>query len=458
MFVFFRLHVMLYLLIIFILYGVGFQVFFVLWGACQVFFMQFGFSMLEIGCVQPSCTINVLMKNIFDVTVSVVTWGFVGDAMAFGGSADSLGIVPNFEHYFIQKGTYAFWLSRWAFVSTAATIVSGAVAERIKFKAYVGYTISMTLVTYPILAHWAWSAQGVFSPFKEDPLFGCGVLDFGGAGVVHMTGGISALIAVIIMGPRASVTFDKDGKMKAPPGQSDVFKTLGTLTLWFGWFGFNGTSMGAIVGHADTAARAMVMTTIASGTGGITSGVLFMFMNGNSQLNINPALNGTLAGLVGITSNAATVETEAAFLIGITSAFAYTAGVKFLEKFKIDDVVEAVPVHLFGGIWSMISAGLFTSATLHKEVFGGKRTYKCAGLFYGGSGSQLGANMLFMVIQTVWIVATIGVFFYVLNKNGALRVSSFTEKVSLSLSLSIHALYLSMLSNSPAIFMCDFLS
>eukprot|EP00615_Pteridomonas_danica_P006706 CAMPEP_0114351812 /NCGR_PEP_ID=MMETSP0101-20121206/17476_1 /TAXON_ID=38822 ORGANISM="Pteridomonas danica, Strain PT" /NCGR_SAMPLE_ID=MMETSP0101 /ASSEMBLY_ACC=CAM_ASM_000211 /LENGTH=434 /DNA_ID=CAMNT_0001491899 /DNA_START=233 /DNA_END=1537 /DNA_ORIENTATION=+ len=356
--------------------------------------------------------------------------------MAFGGSADSLGIVPNFEHYFIKKGTYAFWLFRWAFVSTAATIVSGAVAERIKFKAYVGYAILMGIFTYPILAHWAWSDQGVFSRTKDDPLFGCGVLDFGGAGVVHMTGGISALIAVVIMGPRASVSYEK-GLMKAPPGQSDVFKTLGTLTLWFGWFGFNGTSLGAIVGSADTAARAMVMTTIASGTGGITSGIIWMKMNGNSQININPALNGTLAGLVGITANAATVETEGAFLIGITAAIAYTLGVGFLDKFVIDDVVEAVPVHLFCGTWSMIAAGFFTSPTLYKDAFGVKsdRSYKCAGLFYGGSGSQLGANLFFMLIQIVWVFATIGVLFYVLNVYGALRVSSFTEKIGVDMML-----------------------
>jgi len=402
--------------------------FWILWGSCQVFFMQVGFSMLEVGSVQQNCTINVLMKNIVDVTISVICWGLFGYAIAFGDSADEYGIVPSFEHFFIKKGHYGQWLFQWAFVSTAATIVSGAVAERIQFKAYVYYAFLLSLITYPILVHWTWSDQGVLSRTKDEAMFGCGVLDFAGSGVVHYMGGLSSLIAVALMGPRTTVSYDKGVKM-APLGQSDVFKTLGTLSLWFGWFGFNGASSVLLVGHADTAARTMVMTTISGGTSGITSGALWMYINNEHQININPALNGILAGLVGITANCATVETEAAFLIGIGSAFFYTLGLYFLDKFEIDDVVQAVPVHLFSGIWGMIAAGFFTSPTLYKDAFETKHTYECAGLFYGGSGRQLGANLVFLVLSTVWVCSTVGLLFFYLHKRGSLRVALFDEKI-----------------------------
>jgi Amt family ammonium transporter len=217
----------------------------------MIFFMQIGFSMLEVGCVQEKSTKNVLIKNALDVCITSVCWATVGHGLAFGRSTH--GILGGTTGYFLggrnaSAGFYAAWLFNWTFVSTAATIVSGAVAERIQFQAYASFVLLLSLLLYPLVAHWAWSDTGILSARRppEDRLFGCGVVDLAGSGVVHMCGGVAALVAIALLGPRDGVTFTPQGRKRAPAGQSAAFQTLGTLCLWFGWFGFNGCS----VGHA----------------------------------------------------------------------------------------------------------------------------------------------------------------------------------------------------------------
>lgn len=316
------------------------------------------------------------------------------------------------------------------FVATAATILSGAVAERIKFKAYVEYTIIMCALTYPIIVHCVWSTNGVFSKDRDSALFGCGVLDFAGSGVVHVTGGLASLIAVYLMGPRDCVSYDEKGVKTAPLGQSEVFKTLGTLCLWFGWFGFNGASTIYLVGYANIAARALVMTTVSGGTAGLISGAIWIYFSGDNQINITPALNGILTGLVGITANCATVELEGAFLIGIGSGIAYSFMVYIMDKYQIDDVVQAAQVHMGGGIWGLVAGGFFTSPKLYKEAYNDVNDpQKCAGVLYGGSGAQLGANLVFLAMCSLWIICSLGTFFYYQHVNNLLRVTLFTEKV-----------------------------
>mmetsp|Transcript_52193 Transcript_52193/g.119031 ORF Transcript_52193/g.119031 Transcript_52193/m.119031 type:complete len:824 (+) Transcript_52193:411-2882(+) len=428
------------------------DVFWLLMGAVLVFFMQVGFSMLEVGSVQPKSTKNVLIKNIFDVSVSAVSWSLLGHSLSYGApfEVDEWGIFFGTTGFALWGGEatarqYAAWLFDWAFVSTAATIVSGAVAERINFFAYVAFTLLLSLVTYPLLVHWTWSEYGFLSASRgsesSDRLLGCGVLDFAGSGVVHLTGGTSALIAIVLLGPRSGVTFKDDGTKLAPPGQSEAFKTLGTLSLWFGWFGFNGCSTGFIVGNSLVAARAVVMTAVA----GASSGLLSALINSRleygtwSQLRITPTLNGILCGLVSVAANCATVHLEGAIAIGLGSAICYVLCARALERNGIDDVVQAVPVHLSGGLWGLVAAGLFTVPSAYKQSYtaigAGGDSVECAGLLYGGSGKQLAANLLLGCLDVAWVTLTVGALFLVAHRTRILRVSKLIEQVGLDLML-----------------------
>mmetsp|Transcript_31136 Transcript_31136/g.52571 ORF Transcript_31136/g.52571 Transcript_31136/m.52571 type:complete len:543 (-) Transcript_31136:219-1847(-) len=422
------------------------NIFWVLFGALLIFYMQIGFSMLEVGAVGISATKNVLMKNTFDAAVTSISWGIVGNAIAYGAPiTDSDGLFLGTTGYWfeLETGTdYANWFFNWAFVATAATIVSGAVAERINFRVYVGFAALLGLLTYPVIVRWGWSGSGFMSAFRENGprLFDCGVLDFAGSGIIHLTGGVSALVSVICLGPRDGVTFVK-GKKIAPEGQSDVLKVLGTLCLWFGWFAFNGVSTLAIVGSARTAARAMVMTAIAGAVGGVVSAIThscwekkrgFGWDHTNAaEVHLAPVLNGILGALVGITANCSTVKVEGAIIIGAVSGYLYVATEHILDHFEIDDVVSAVPVHMTGGIWGLIAGGLFTAPSYYQEAYGSKDFYTCAGIFYGGSGNQLGANIVFMLVAIPWNLATVGVLFKVCNHFGIMRVSRLVEMVGI---------------------------
>ena len=254
---------------------------------------------------------------------------------------------------------YAFWLFQWAFAATAATIVSGAVAERVSFNAYIVYSIVLTSFIYPVVVHWGW-AGGWASAFAGENLllFDCGVIDFAGSGVVHMTGGLAALCAAFVVGPRIG-RFNEDGTANTMPQQSAVLQSLGTLILWFGWYGFNGVSTLAIVGVSGIAAKTMVTTTISAAFGALTTVLL-------GKLNLHywdggAANNGLLAGLVGITAGCSTCEPEGAMVIGIVSGFVYTYSSKLLIKLQIDDVVDAIPVHCFCGAWGVFAASLFAT-------------------------------------------------------------------------------------------------
>jgi Amt family ammonium transporter len=310
------------------------------------------------------------------------------------------------------------WLFNWAFVSTAATIVSGAVAERIHFHCYIVFVFFLSLLVYPAVVHWTWSDDGFMSPRRgENLLYGCGVVDFAGSGVVHCTGGMCALVALFLLGPRDGVTF-VNGARKAPPGQSPSFQTLGTLALWFGWFGFNGCSTGVLVGSAHVAARAMLNTALGGATGGVTSAVLSVYGT-RKQLAVTSTLNGILAGLVGVTANCATVQMEGAFAIGAVSGCIYHFGARLLVRLQVDDVVQAVPVHLFAGMWGILAAGFFTVPKLYGAAYahdeGMERRHECAGLLYGGSGKQLGAQLTFLVVALTWVLVTAGSLFYVFH-------------------------------------------
>ncbi|CAM9513727.1 unnamed protein product, partial [Discosporangium mesarthrocarpum] len=315
----------------------------VLISAVMVFHMQAGFAMLEVGSVSIKNTKNILIKNIGDSTLGAICWWLLGYGLAFGrdtgnGFAGSSGFAIKGEDDFgTQSGefkslAYANWLFHWAFAATAATIVSGAIAERATFTSYLIFTICITSFIYPVVVHWVWAEGGWANSESSDPLFGCGTMDFAGCGVVHMTGGLAALVAMVVVGPRSG-RFNQDGTANNMPSQSTVMQTLGTLILWFGWFGFNAGSVQSLVQNYPIIAKVMVMTAISAAGGALSSSVLFKVHLG--WWDSKATNNGILVGLVGITSSCATVEPEAAFVIGAIGGLVYFMSSNLLVSLRV---------------------------------------------------------------------------------------------------------------------------
>lgn len=403
-----------------------------MFGGIFVFFMQTGFAMLEVGSVSIKNTKNILIKNISDAAIGAICWWLVGFGLAFGETSGRFlgtsGYALKGEYFEAEDGTltngkeYAFWLFQWAFAATASTIVSGAVAERVSFYAYVVYSVVLTSFIYPIVVHWVWG-EGWASAFSEDRLLDCGVIDFAGSGVVHMTGGIAALFAAIIVGPRIG-KFSDDGVVNILPEQSTVLQTLGTLIIWFGWYCFNGVSTLAIVGLSGVASKTMVNTTISAASCCIATIILSLFKFG--YWDTVSANNGVLAGLVSVTAGCSTCEPEGAFVIGIIGAFIYTYSSQLLLKFKIDDVVNAIPVHGFCGAWGIIAASLFTTKDNYAHSYG--NTDKCAGILYGGDGSALISNLVFLIAVITWTSITSFLLFFTIKKTIGIRVEREIEE------------------------------
>jgi len=402
-------------------------------GAILVFFMQTGFAMLEVGSVSVKNTKNILIKNIFDAAIGAMCWWVFGFAFAMGSSGGGFigtsGFLMAGDLFWSDDSgwnaySYGLWLFQWAFAATAATIVSGAVAERVAFSGYIVYSIVLTSFIYPIVVHWGWNTSGWATAWStdEDLLFmGCGVIDFAGSGVVHMTGGIAALIAAKIVGPRKGRFIE--GICKDLPQQSAVLQTLGTLILWFGWYGFNGASTLYIVGYAGVAAKTMCTTTLAAAAGAIVTVALGKKFDGL----IDPGLanNGILAGLVGVTAPCSTCEPYAAVIVGIVAAFVYFFSSRMLKKMQIDDVVDASPVHCFCGMWGVIAAGLFATQENYDAAYYSDRSDDCKGTLYGGKA--LGPNIVFIIVVWLWVGVTSVVLFGGLHAMSMLRVDADME-------------------------------
>ncbi|CAM9690808.1 unnamed protein product [Discosporangium mesarthrocarpum] len=409
-------------------------------GAILVFFMQTGFAMLEVGSVSVKNTKNILIKNVGDASLGALCWWLVGYGVAFGTDAggfigtDGFALKGfNFEinGSLINGYAYASWLFQWAFAATAATIVSGAVAERVSFNAYVMYSIVLTMFIYPVVVHWGWHSEGWASPWTEeasDTLFGCGATDFAGSGVVHMTGGAAALIASIVVGPRVG-RFNEDGTANSLPAQSAVLQTLGTLILWFGWYGFNGASTLKIIGFSHVAAKTMVTTTIGAGSGALSSVIIHKYLL--HYWDAGAAINGILSGLVSVTAGCSTIEPEGAFVIGVLAGIVYTLGSNTLVKMKIDDVVDASPVHLCNGAWGVIATGFFTTPTNYGQAYYADRAKTCAGVFYGGDGSSLAAAVVFALAILVWVGMTCMILFLTIRFTFGMRVTKEMELIGM---------------------------
>jgi Amt family ammonium transporter len=321
-----------------------------------VMFMQAGFTLVEAGFTRAKNAGNIIMKNFMDFAVGgLVYWAF-GFALAYGGT--SVGEFLATGNWFFSNDELAStWFFQVVFAATAATIVSGAVAGRVRFSSYLIYTPFITGLIYPIVTHWVWSGQGWLTEL--------GFVDFAGSGVVHMLGGVAALAGVLVIGPRIG-KFDENGKARAIPGHSLTLGALGVFILWFGWYGFNAGSTLAAVG-ADIATP-VVTTTLAACGGAV--GAMFMAWIITGVPDVGLTINGVLAGLVGITAGADAVAFPAAVLIGVVAGVIMVVSIIAVERIGIDDPVGAISVHGTSGLWGLIAVALFGGASLPIQLVG----------------------------------------------------------------------------------------
>ena len=385
--------------------------------AFLVMFMQPGFALVEAGFCRAKNAINLMMKNLMDFVAGSLAFFAVGYAIMMGKDWHSLiGISGWFLHgdaYDVH--TYLIWIFQVVFAATAATIVSGAVAERIKFPVYLFYSAIVSAIVYPIYGHWVWGG-GWLSKLP----FGVGAVDFAGSGIVHAMGGFIGLAGAMTLGPRIG-KYDDQGRVKPILGHNIPMAALGVFILWFGWFGFN---PGSTLSAHELRISVIAVNTNLAAAAGVLAALIFMKLKvGNWDLGM--ALNGSLAGLVAITAPCAWVEAWAAVVIGLVAGVLVCLGVLSLDKLHIDDPVGAVSVHGLNGIWGLISVGLFADGT-----YGNYTTNApfVKGLFYGGGADQLIAQLISAGVCIAWAFI-MGWIIFCLAKAifGGIRVSAEEE-------------------------------
>lgn len=392
--------------------GVALDFVWVLMSAFLVFMMQGGFAMVEAGMCRAKNAINLMMKNMMDFSIGSLAFFAVGFAIMFG--ADNAGLFGS-SGWFLSGSsydvnTYLLFMFQMVFAATAATIVSGAVAERIKIKAYLIYALVICALIYPVYGHWVWG-----DGWLANLSLGMGHLDFAGSGVVHAMGGFIGLAGAIVLGPRIG-KFGKDGKPRAIPGHNVVLATLGTFLLWFGWFGFNA---GSTLSAHELRIAVIAVNTALSASAGAVAALLVVWLK-TKKWDVPMGLNGALAGLVAITAPCAWVEGWAAVVIGAIAGTLVVGGVYLLEKLKVDDPVGAVSVHGINGVWGLLAIGLFADGT-----YGNYTTDLpyVTGLFYGGGWEQLIAQAVGAVACVSWAFIMGLVLFKTMDKAFGIRVS-----------------------------------
>lgn len=385
-----------------------------------VFFMHAGFSMLESGCVRFKNTQNILAKNLIVVSVGFLCWYVIGFGLAFGAGDDPnqfMGTKNFFMMGFYDTGSMAkfrFWFFQGAFCATGGTIVSGAMAERTQLKGFATFTILMTSIIYPVVVYWGWSGAGIFNNSEGSIVSDAALLDFAGSGIVHLVGGVAALVGAIVVGPR------KDRWVSTVEGEFDAhsipFCVLGTFFLWFGWYGFNPGSTGSMSTSAAAYSAGIVAcnTTLAP----CVAGLLVFFLRAQVVaprcLDVGGFCNGILAGLVSITAGCAVARPWESLIIGLIGGLIYQSVSMLIRKLKIDDVVDAIPVHGACGMWGVIAMGFFGDPAV-----GGN------GAFYGGN--QLGVQVVAVLFIIVWVGVLSAAIFVPLKVLGALRLGDETQ-------------------------------
>ena len=389
----------------------------VLFGAVLVFSMQAGFTLVEAGMTRLKNSGNIIMKNMMDLCLGSIVYWIIGFGIMFG--TDLVGIIgiPDFfvrGDYDSSFSTYAFLIFQTVFCATAATIVSGAMAERTKFSAYLLYSVIISAVIYPISGHWIWGG-GWLSQL--------GFHDFAGSTAVHMVGGVAALVGAKILGPRIG-KYDANGKSKAIPGQSIPFAALGVFILWFGWFGFNGAS--TVCATGDDALYAMGLIFVNTNLAAATAAAATMFTTWKAygKPDVSMTLNGALAGLVGITAGCDAVNPVGAFFIGLICGILVVAAVEVIDKvLKVDDPVGAVSVHGVCGAAGTILTGIFATD---------------GGLFYGGGFAYTMTQILGVVAVAAYVAVVMGIVFLIIRATVGLRVTA--EEEIMGLDVTEHGL------------------
>ncbi len=378
-------------------------------GAALVFFMQCGFAMVETGFTRAKNAGNIIMKNLMDFCIGTIMFIFLGFGLmmsenylfGFIGVPD-LQIFTNFNDF-----PWSSFVFNLVFCATAATIVSGAMAERTKFISYCIYSGLISLVVYPIEAGWVWNSQGWLAQL--------GFVDFAGSACIHTVGGISALIGAAMVGPRIG-KYTKEGKPRAIPGHSLTLGALGVFILWFGWYGFNGAAA------TDLTQLAQIFATTTVAPAAATCATMIYTWVKNGKPDVSMSLNGSLAGLVAITAGCHTVDILGSLIIGIVSGILVVIAVEVVDsKLKVDDPVGAVAVHMCNGIWGTLAVGIFSK---DKDTLG---------LLYGGGFAQLGKQALGILCIGAYTAALMSLIFLVLKKTIGLRASKEEEVRGLDL-------------------------
>ena len=378
--------------------------------AFMVFFMQAGFAMVEAGFTRAKNAGNIIMKNLMDFSAGSIAYWAVGFGLMFG--ADKLGLFGS-DGFFLSAGDpttgaglwqLAFWMFQVVFAATAATIVSGAMAERTKFVGYLLYSVVVSAFIYPIVGHWIWGGGW---------LSNLGLVDFAGSTVVHSVGGWAALAGAIVLGPRLG-KYGPDGKARAIPGHNILLASLGVFILWFGWFGFNAGSTTA--GTNLSIATIAVTTNLAAAAGSIAA--MFMVWIQFGKPDVSMTLNGALAGLVAITAGCANVSPGSAIIIGALAGILVVLAVEFIDKkLKIDDPVGAISVHGVCGAFGTLCVGLFAQ-TPYGDV---------NGLFFGGGVKLLITQLIGVGSVFIWTFGMAFILFKTIQATIGLRVSKEEE-------------------------------
>lgn len=347
--------------------------------AAMIILMEGGFALLEAGFVRHKNNVNIIMKVFVDITIGALCFYLVGFAFMYGKDAWGLigtsgfALLGDLAHIQLSISLDTFWLFQAAFVIAVISIVSGAVAERINFRAYILYAMIMTAVIYPIAGHWVWGGGWISE---------LGMLDFAGSAVIHALGGFSALAAAMFIGPRKG-KFTSLGTSTIALPSNIPLASVGAFLLWFGWFGFNAGS--TLSGTDARIGHIAIVTMLSAASGGAATLLYTLFRYKRSDA---PAvINGSLAGLVGITAGCAFVSDQAAIFIGAISGLLMLFATNWLESRKIDDPVGAFPVHAVSGMWGTIALGLFATE---------------GGLFYGGGWHLLGVQVLGLIVLCIW--------------------------------------------------------
>mmetsp|Transcript_44004 Transcript_44004/g.95622 ORF Transcript_44004/g.95622 Transcript_44004/m.95622 type:complete len:464 (+) Transcript_44004:69-1460(+) len=396
-----------------------------------VFFMHAGFSMLEAGSVRHKNAVNIMFKNIGTIGIGGIMYFLTG--FAFGYGEDN---IDKSSYGFIGTGNFALsdfsenpdhktFFFQFAFAATAATIVSGAVAGRVHLIGYFIIAAWLTAFAYPVVTHWVWASDAWLTSFREEKEFGlfdtengCGMIDFAGSGVVHMTGGIAALITAYILGPRIG-RFADDGSPVPIPPHNVSLQTLGVFILWFGWYGFNCGS--TLLFDGKLAGKVAVTTTLSPCAAIVTAIFVSKFTSGHFDLGL--VLNSALAGLVSITAPCPVVPDWAAVIIGAIGCLIYIGSSKLMLKIKVDDPVDAIAVHGFCGMWGVMAVAIF----FEKDAY----DYAYSTCTRQPRGTQFAIQLIGLLSILGWVIATVTPVVVLLKVVKLLRVSAEEEETGL---------------------------